>query len=268
VAATTLVRDVLQRVTSQLQDDTPQFRRWAELDLTNALQDGQQAIVTFLPAACADFFSIKLRPGTLQQVDTLTTADVLTPAGVAPAASLYANSLLDLICLMGTNGLTVGRALRRVNRDLLDLHSPDWHMLTGPTPREWTFDPQTPQHFFVNPGIPASGGPWWVRAKLAMNPAKITPGAPRNGTARYDSAGAGAGAADRISLDDEYIEPLVNYVVARANLMDQDFANAGKAQAFTTLFMSWLNAKITSITGNNPNLKALPLAPAPLARAS
>lgn len=267
MAATTLVRDVLASVTSQLQDDAPQFVRWAEIDLTNALQDGQQAIVTFLPAACADFFSIKLRPGTLQQIDTLATTDVKTPAGVAPAATLYGNALLDLICLMGADGLTVGRALRRVNRDLLDLHSPDWHRQTAVTPREWTFDPQTPQHFFINPGIPASGA-IWARAQLAMNPAKITPGAVRGATARYDAAGTGAGATDKISLDDEYREPLVNYIVARANLMDQDFANAGKAQAFTGLFMSWLNAKITAITGNNPNLKALPFAPTPLARAA
>jgi hypothetical protein len=267
VSATTLVREVLQRVTAHLQDDNPQFDRWSERDLVNALQDGQQAIVTFLPAACSDFYSIKLRPGTLQQIDTLATNAVLTPAGVAPASPLSGSSLLDLICFMGADGLTVGRALRRVNRDLLDLHSPDWHTQTGTKPREWTFDPQTPQHFFVNPGVPATPV-MWVRASISMNPAKLTAGAAAGDTPLYDMAGSGAGAATKISLDDEYVEPLVNYIVARANLMDQEFANAAKAQAFTGLFMSWLNAKITAITGTNPNLKALPFAPTPLARAS
>ena len=45
-------------------------------------------------------------------------------------------------------------------------------------------------------------------------------------------------------------------------------ADANKAALDTGLFTSSLNAKVAVITGHNPNLKQLPLAPEPLPAAS
>ena len=73
----------------------------------------------------------------------------------------------------------------------------------------------------------------------------------------------------KISVNDEHIDDLVNYVVARAYMNNANFAgNDNKAAQFVAQFTSSLNAKVIALTGNNPNLQRLPLAPEPIAAAS
>jgi len=61
----------------------------------------------------------------------------------------------------------------------------------------------------------------------------------------------------------------VNYTCARAFMKDAQFANNGPAAAnYTSLFAGSLNAKVTALTGNNPNLQRLPFAPEPIGAAS
>jgi hypothetical protein len=71
-----------------------------------------------------------------------------------------------------------------------------------------------------------------------------------------------------IQVRDEFIDDLVNYVVARANMKDAEWADANKAQFFQSMFLGSLNAKVAAITGSNPNLKRLPFAPEPIGAAS
>ena len=69
-------------------------------------------------------------------------------------------------------------------------------------------------------------------------------------------------------MSDEYIDDLVNYIVARANMKPVEWADGNKAAYFTSLFTGSLNAKVVAVTGNNPNLTRLPFAPEPVGRAN
>jgi hypothetical protein len=73
----------------------------------------------------------------------------------------------------------------------------------------------------------------------------------------------------KISVNDEHIDDLVNYVCARAFMKNATFSANGPAAAnYTALFTGSLNAKVTALTGNNPNLQRLPFAPEPIGAAS
>ena len=81
---------------------------------------------------------------------------------------------------------------------------------------------------------------------------------------KYDGA-----SAVKISIADEYIDDLVNYVCARAFMKNAQFAGNGpNAGAYANMFIGSLNAKVTAVTGNNPNLQRLPFAPEPVGAAS
>ena len=71
----------------------------------------------------------------------------------------------------------------------------------------------------------------------------------------------------KITIDDEYTEELVDYVVARANLSDSKYADPGRAQVHTQRFLQSINARMLALTGTNPNLTTLPGVSAPGAAA-
>ena len=51
-------------------------------------------------------------------------------------------------------------------------------------------------------------------------------------------------------------------------MKDAEWADGNKATYFANLFLGSLNAKVQVLTGTNPNLKRLPMAPEPIGAAA
>lgn len=257
MAATVLVREVLYRVSAQLLDmptAAEQFTRWPEQELVHWLNDGQAVIAKYLPPATSRVDAIKLAAGSKQSIESIAAASILPGDGSA-AAAVKGKLLLDVIRNMGADGATPGRAIRVVARDVLDAANPNWHTTTDTTVTEYVFDPKTPKVFYVSPAV-APGASLWIEIAHLVNPVKVVIGTPNQ--YRSDSSDA-----TTISIDDQFVDDLVNYIIARAQLKDAEAAgNLEIARAHINLFTSGLNAQALALTGVNPNLRMLPMAPA------
>lgn len=253
MASTVLVRDLMWRVSVLLQDITPQCQQWPERELVHWLNDGQVAITKFLPAACSRMDAIKLVAGTKQSIQAIPAASCLPGDGSTPTSPIYGTQLLSLVRNMGTNGLTPGKAITVVDRDILDTNDPDWHTRTGTEVRSFIYDTNNPRYFYVTPGIT---GLVWVDGSFTAQPIQI-PNTAAPGSEAYLNSGS---STVTISIADEFLDDLVNYVVARANLKDAKYAEPQKSALHQSLFLNSLNAKVTALKGANPNVQHLPMA--------
>ena len=264
MAATLTIREALWRAGVLLQDVSPQYVRHPEQELVNWAGDAELAICKFLPSACSRLDAIKLQPGTRQSIETIAAADCKPGDGSTPTASILGTQLLGIARNMGSNGTTPGKVVRVVQREILDSQSPSWHMVSGAEVRQFCYDPSTPLYFYVSPGVPPTGAVW-VEASYTAQPARFpNTGVPGSELYAYDGA-----STVKLHVRDEFIDDVVNYIVARAYMKNAQFAgNDQKANTFTSLFTGSLNAKVQALTGHNPNLKFLPFAPEPLGSAS
>ncbi|MBU3577578.1 DUF6682 family protein [Polynucleobacter sp. UK-Kesae-W10] len=246
--ANTLVREVLYRVSDALQDLKPQFTRWTQRSLIAYLNDGQRAIAKYCPPACSRVDAIKLSPGTKQSLAFIPAASVV-PGDGSTAADVHGNGLVSVIRNMGSDGLTPGNAIRIVDREVLDIYSPEWHTTTDTKVSGFVFDPRIPKYFYVTPGVPASPAVW-VEASFLADPLEVS------ATPDYGYNGSDT---TTISIDPKFVDDLVNYILARAYGKDSESAsNKVLADGYTTQFVGSINAQATALLGVNPNLQSLP----------
>ena len=250
---TTLVKDLFFRASSQLQDLAPQFTRWTQREFVDALNDGQKAIAKYMPWSCSRVDAIKLKAGSKQSIEAVAATDII-PGDGSTASAISGTVLQSIIRNMGANGLTPGRSVRVVDREILDVNSPDWHSTTGTPTSGFVFDPRTPKVFYVTPAVPAATS-WWVEASFLADPVTI----PHAAEGAYGKDG---NSTVTISVDDKYIDDLMSYILARMFLKDAEYAsNPGLASSYTTLFTASINAQAAAVTGVNPNLQSLPFNP-------
>lgn len=201
-----LASEVIDRATIILQDNANV--RWTRIELLKWLNDAQREIVIVRPDATAMNAAITLVAGTKQSLpDT-------------------AVQLLDVV------RNTAGRAIRMVQREILDAQQPDWHTHTkSSTVRHYMFDVRDPKHFYVYP--PAVAGVS-IETVYSTVPADVT-----------SEAGA-------ISLNPIYANAMVDYMLYRAFLKDADYAaNANRASAHYSAFAQALGSKTqTDITAS------------------
>ncbi len=256
---TALVKDVLWRVSVQLLDTAPQFARFSERECVHFLNDAQVAVNKFVPSAAARLDAVKLVPGTRQSIASIPAASCKPADGSTPAVPILGTQFLSPRRNMGTNGTTPGRAIRMVDRDTLDAADPLWHTRTGAAVKEVVFDPQTPLMFYVSPGVPADTDVWIEQAYNAMPvPIPNTATVDANGVHATGVYGNAQTSTQTITVSDEHVDDLVNYVIARCNMKDSKYADPAKAVAHANLFTGSINAKVTAMTGVNPNLRYLP----------
>ena len=250
MASTILVRDVIYRVSDALTDTNPQFTRWSEQALTGWLNEAQLVIAKYLPYTCARVDAVRLVPGTRQSIATIDAARIVPGDGSA-AVAINGNVLMSVVRNMGANGNTPGRALRIVDRDVLDASNPNWHIASAvETPRQYVFDPRAPKLFYVSPPV-TSNAPVWVELMYMADPIGL-------------STGDGLpGSSKRLSIDDKNADDAFNYVMARAQMKDAEVeGNANLANSYISMFTASINAQSVSVLGVNPNLGSLPLNPA------
>lgn len=254
MASNTLAREVLYRVSTQLLDAPDadnQFERWSERELVSWLNEGQKVIAKFLPASCSRMDSVLLATGTRQSIETISAGDVIPSDGSAPT-TVRGKMLLDVIRNMGEDGMTPGRAMRLVKREALDAIAPDWHTESDTTLTEYAFDPRNPKFFWVYPGV-SDAQSVWVEISYLANPKDVE--------LDEGSMGLEGDSTAKLSIDDQFVDDLVNYMLARAHLKESETAaNAQLVSGYTNLFLSSINAQAKAMTGVNPNLRVLPFA--------
>lgn len=263
MASTIKVKDVLYRVSVALQDIAPQFDSFPETEMVMWLNDAMMAITKYLPSACSRLDVIKLKPGTRQSIEAIAVADIKPGDGSVPASTVYGKQFLHLTRNMGADGLTPGRAIVIGDRRRKDVQSPNWHTVTGAAVMQFFHDPLTPRYFSVSPGVPAATNVW-VEGAFTAQPA-IVPNTGSPGAELYLYSGASTLV---ISIDDENVDDIVNYMLARARMKDISGNKTGEAASYTNLFTGSINSRVAALTGNNPNLKRLPMVAEPLAAAS
>lgn len=241
-----------------LLDTRPQFTRWLELELVMWLNDAQRAIAKYLPGASSLVASMKLAPNTTRQsIAAIPAASLILADGTTPPAFTRCTMLLDVVRNMGADGLTAGAPIRCVPDELMDGIDPNWHNTLGAGSIDhFTYDPRVPVMFYVAPRV-SDSIVTWAEVVLAAIPVDV----PMSGLPRY---GYSLADATVISIGDQYLDDLLNYVMARAHMKDSSFANADKAQMHTQLFVASINTQAQVMTGENPNLSFLPFAPSPL----
>lgn len=199
---------IIDKVSLLLQDKAN--TRWARAELIGWLNDGQRETVIARPDAHSENAEVTLIDGPRQSI----------PAG--------AIQLLDVV--RNTNG----KAIRLVNRDLLDAQAPDWYSHTKSNViKNYTFDGRNPQTFYVYP--PATAGAK-VDVVISTCPAEIM----------QDTQDLG--------LPDIYANALTDYVLYRAFSKDSDYAaNATRAASHYNSFAQAIGAKTKVDLTVNPN---------------
>lgn len=253
MARTTLVRNFMRGVLITLQDISPAYTRWTEIELVQYINLGQMAIATYLPHAGARVDAVKLVPGTRQDITKILAANI-KPSDGSVAADTHGISVVDVVRNMGANGATPGTVLRRIDEYTKSTNDPEWHTRTAAKPTTFMSDGKTPKTFYVSPGVP-SAPDVWVELKWMASPADVPAGgAPESEVYKPDGASTAL-----LGIDDQFVDDLRHYVLAAAYMKgNRSEINMAKAAAHTQAFTSSLNAKATAVGAVNPNLSALP----------
>lgn len=167
--------------------DDPSGRRWdAATFMLQAVNDGQRDIVSLRPDANPVPATLDLVPGCFQTVP----------------ASYY--TLINLVCNLGTDGLTPGRALTRWTRAELDAVNPYWPADDpAAEARLWVYEREAdPRQYLVWPPQPATGC-GKLRGIFSQLPADVALG-------------------DPLIIGDEFAEPLLLFIMARAKARDKE----------------------------------------------
>lgn len=219
IAASALVA----RCESELFDDTNVY--WPEPELLRFLSDGQRQIVLLVPEAYPTNTVVQLRAGSRQSIPDNAYTFLTALANVTSALQADGTPAEPIVR---------GRAVRRVERTVMDHNHPQWHNAKPNVVAEhYVFDPDDRQHFYVYPPQPADapGPPVVVNAGrmeivYADVPAEI------------------AAAADTISLNDNYATILFYYMMHRAHSKDMPEAMPQKAASFYRMFMEGLGLRV------------------------
>jgi len=256
MASTILVKDAMWRISVILQDTVPQFSYWPEHELVQWMNDAQAVIAKYLPSSCSRVDVIKLKAGTRQSIESIAAADCKPGDGSVPTQPIYGKMLLDVIRNMGSDGATPGTTIRLIDREVKDGQSPDWHSVAGTgVVNQYMYDPRTPRYFYVFKAATTAPATW-VEIAYTAQPLQID----NSGTLGAERYLNGGSATDKLTIDDEYVDDIVNYVVARAHMKGSKFGDPAKAASYTSMFTGSLNFKVQALTGNSPKLTMLPLA--------
>ena len=214
-------QSIIRRCVETLQDNTSV--RWPINELVRYLNDGQREVVLHRPDAM------------------VTNTTITCVAGSKQSLPANGSKLIEVV----RNARAAGtkRAVRMVNREILDAQTPGWHALAGTDDvLHFMYDPRDPRVFYVYPPATASAQ---LDIVYAAYPTDITE--PADGSLYTAVTG-------NISLPDIYGNVLQDYILARCYMKDSEYAgNAQRAQAHYTLFANALGIEIKATVAVAPN---------------
>lgn len=214
-------QSVIRRVVDTLQDITSV--RWPINELVRYLNDGQREVILNRPDAMVTNATLTCVAGSKQTL----------PSGGAKLIEVVRNAAAG----------STKRAIRMINREILDAQTPNWHNLTGAIEAlHFMYDPRDPRVFYVYP-------PALTTTQLdivySAYPADVTE--PADGSDYTDVTG-------NISLPDIYSNVLQDYILYRAYSKDSEYAgNAQRAQNHYTAFSNALGVEVQATVGVAPN---------------
>ena len=213
-------QSIIRRVVETLQDNTS--IRWPVSELVRYLNDAQREVILYRPDAAVTNAPVALVAGSRQNL----------PVGGTKLVEVVRNST-------GTK-----RAVRMVNREILDAQLPGWHAQTGVTEiLHYMYDPREPRVFYVYPPAAASGAS--VEVTYTSVPADIAE--PADG-ALYTAV------SGNIGVPDIYTNALQECIRYRAYTKDSEYAgNAARAQAHYAAFANALGVEIKATLAVGPN---------------
>ena len=198
--------------------------RWIDDELIAWINAGQREAAVLKPECCAKTVSLTMLAGTRQLLPT------------------DAISMIDAPRNMGADGLTAGRVIRTVARDILDSTSPDWHTETpAAIVKNIIYDVRNPKVFYCYP--PQVGGTSSIELIYGANPVDLVL------------------LADEISISNEYANCLVDYVCYRALTKDFEDSNPQRAMNHYTQFANTLGVTLANSLSRSPNVMNLPFNP-------
>ena len=213
-------QSLIRRVVETLQDNTS--IRWPVSELVRYLNDAQREIILYRPDAAVTNAPVTLVAGSRQSL----------PSGGTKLVEVVRNST-------GTK-----RAVRLVNREILDAQLPGWHAQPGAAEvLHYMYDPREPRVFWVYPPAAASGASVDVTyASMAADIAEPADGA------LYTAVTGDLG------VPDIYANAVQDYVLYRAYTKDSEYAgNAARAQAHYAAFANALGVEIKATVAVAPN---------------
>lgn len=210
------VSNLIYRAGLLLQDED--HVRWTTLELIEWINEAAGALIRLKPAAGARRAVYALEAGSRQTLDGSVV------------------QLIDIVCNVGADDVTPGRAIRMTERHLLDSANPDWHsMKRSSTVRHYTYDDRMPSIFYVYP--PAATG-----AKVEIIHAVLPD--------EVDSAD------DSLGLNIEYTDAILSYVVFRCLSKDSEYANAAMATGYYQAFTASMSGGEAGEQATSPTNKA------------
>ena len=212
---TVLASTIMAAATGILQEENTEAaeRRWTDAWLFDGVNRGQREACFIKPDTYVLSGAVKLAAGTWQDL----------------AAGELA--LLRISHNMGTDGLTAGKLITKVDLDKILAWNPHFAAMdSSATVRHYAYDDRTPKQFAVIPPQPAAsqGYVWMQRGGLA--PDMVKP------VGSYDVV---------INLGDEYANALTYYTVFWAYAKDSDFSPSARerASAWYQVFAGLLGKK-------------------------
>lgn len=226
------VSEILSRAQTLIQDNTGV--RWPVVELLGWLNDATREVALHKPSASSQSVVLEMNEGTRQTI---------------PVGALMLLRVIRNLKMGSTEGSRIGgRAVRVVNRDVLDTQHPNWHdsETTPYTPsvKHFVFDESDPTAFYVFPGNDGTGT---VEALVSQAPPAVT----ESGTDISNYEGTD------VPLPDIYANAVLDYVLYRAYSKDASFAeNMDRANYHMTAFANSLglktNSEVLSSANNSP----------------
>ena len=223
------VNSVIDRVQTVLQDTTGV--RWPVVaELVLWVNDAQREIALLKPDASAANNTITLVPGTKQTIPT--------------DGNRLLKAVRNMSAASGGNGK---RAVRLVDREVLDAQTPDWHdpdvggdATHGSLVKHYLYDESNPRNFYVYPGVEGNA---FLEIIYSANPSTVANGG-------------------NLSIPDIFANAVLNYVLYMAYMKDAEFAgNSQRASSHYQLFTSAITGKGQIDAVTNPNMERRQPAP-------
>jgi hypothetical protein len=204
-------QSIVDRARHILQDTTSGGTRWLDDELMKWLNDAQREIVLLKPNAYSSVENLNLASGSRQKLED----------GGLLLLSVVRNA--------------TGRAVRRVDRNILDSENPDWHETAAQSSVEhYIFDEDAPTVFWV---YPQNNGAGTVEIIVSKSPNDV----PSIGSS--------------IVLNDIYMNVILDYILYRAYSKDTDYAgNTQRASTHYSAFNNSLGVKLQGEQASSPNM--------------
>jgi hypothetical protein len=203
----TVIETIILLAQQQLQDMTGQT--WGPDILIPYINLAVNEIITLKPDAYPVTKVIALVAGATQTLDDT------------------AIELLDIVCNMGTNGATPGRAITSLDRQSVDFLFPDWQTATvGSVVLFYMKDDRNPKYFYTFPPMAAASPMPQIKLIQSEIPADIS------------------AVDDDFPLDASYIPATVDYIIFRALAEPTTIAGAmEKAKIYMNKFYQNIGIK-------------------------